>query len=133
MSLPWHDQEFSELRDWFAEWKRDNPLGFWLAVLLPWVYAVISIGVPATLVSAFPFSDARQVLALPPEVGSIAPRITCKLPSGSYIFGYELVVRTEKDPLMSFGRVCRDLVKGSWVLMKGDDYRRWVGGVRFGP
>jgi hypothetical protein len=133
MSLPWHDQEFSELRDWFAEWKRDNPLGFWLAVLLPWVYAVISIGVPATLVSAFPFSDARQVLALPPEVGALAPRITCKLPSGSYIFGYELVVRTEKDPLMSFGRVCRDLVKGSWVLMKGDDYRRWVGGVRFGP
>jgi hypothetical protein len=63
MSLPWHDQEFSELRDWFAEWKRDNPLGFWLAVLLPWVYAVINIGVPATLVSAFPFSDARQVLA----------------------------------------------------------------------
>jgi hypothetical protein len=133
MSLPWHDQEFSELRDWFAEWKRDNPLGFWLAVLLPWVYAVINIGVPATLVSAFPFSDARQVLALPPEVGALAPRITCKLPSGSYIFGYELVVRTEKDPLMSFGRVCRDLVKGSWVLMKGDDYRRWVGGVRFGP
>jgi hypothetical protein len=120
MSLPWHDQEFSELRDWFAEWKRDNSLSFWVAVLLPWVYAVISIGVPATLVSAFPFSDARRVLALPPEVGSIAPRITCKLPSGSYIFGYELVVRTEKDPLMPFGRVCRDVVKGSWVLMKGD-------------
>ena len=33
MSLPWHDQEFSELRDWFAEWKRDNPLSFWVAVL----------------------------------------------------------------------------------------------------
>jgi len=84
------------------------------------VYAVISIGVPATLVSAFPFSDARRVLALPPEVGSIAPRITCKLPSGSYIFGYELVVSTEKYPLMPFGRVCRDIVKGGWVLMKGD-------------
>ena len=83
MSLLWHDQEFSELRDWFAEWKRDNPLSFWVAVLLPWVYAVISIGVPATLISAFPFSDARRVLTLPPE----ATRITCKLPSGSYFFG----------------------------------------------
>src|SRR6516164_11596336 len=81
------NQEFSELRDWFAEWKRDNPFSFWVAVLLPWLYAVISIGVPATLIPAFPFSDARRVLSLPPEVGAMATRITCKLPSGSYFFG----------------------------------------------
>ena len=81
------NQEFSELRDWFAEWKRDNPFSFWVAVLLPWLYAVISIGVPATLIPAFPFSDARRVLTLPPEVGAMATRITCKLPSGSYFFG----------------------------------------------
>ena len=115
------NQEFSELRDWFAEWKRDNPLSFWVAVLLPWMWAVISIGVPATLISAFPFSDARQALTIPPEVGALAAtRITCKLPSGSYIFGYELAVSTEKDPLKYFGRVCRDVVKGGWVLVKGD-------------
>jgi hypothetical protein len=116
------NKEFSELRDWFAEWKRDNPLSFWVAILLPWVYAVISIGVPATLISAFPFSDARQALTLPPEVGALShTRIICKLPSGSYIFGYELVIyRSEKNPLMYFGRVCRDVVKGGWVLMKAD-------------
>jgi hypothetical protein len=110
---------FSELRDWLAEWKRDSPVSFWVAILLPWVYAVISIGVPVTLVSAFPFSDARRVLALPPEVGPITTRMTCKLPSGSYIFGYELVVNSEKEQ-MYFGRVCRDVVKGAWVLAKGD-------------
>jgi hypothetical protein len=109
-----------ELRDWFAEWKRDNPFSFWIAVLLPWVCAVISIGVPATLLSAFPFSDARRVLALPPEVAAFSTRITCTLPSGFYIFGYELVVSTEKEPLIPFGRVCRDVVKGGWVLSKRD-------------
>ena len=114
------NQEFSELRDWFAEWKRDNPFSFWVAVLLPWLYAVISIGVPATLIPAFPFSDARRVLSLPPEVGAMATRIPCKLPSGSYFFGYELVVRTEKEPLKYFGRACKDVVKGGWVLAKGD-------------
>jgi len=87
---------------------------------LPWLYAVISIGVPATLIPAFPFSDARRVLSLPPEVGAMATRITCKLPSGSYFFGYELVVRTEKEPLKYFGRACKDVVKGGWVLAKGD-------------
>jgi len=121
MSASPPNQEFSELRDWLAEWKRDSPVSFWVAILLPWVYAVISMGVPATLITAFPFSDARRVLTLPPEVGAMAPRITCKLPTGSsYIFGYELVVRTEKEPLKYFGRVCRDVVKGGWVLMKGD-------------
>jgi hypothetical protein len=110
-----------ELRDWFAEWKRDNPFSFWVAILLPWVYAVISIGVPATLLSAFPFSDARRVLALPPEVAAFSTRITCTLPSGYYIFGYELVASgDEKEPLISFGRVCRDVVKGGWVLSKRD-------------
>jgi len=109
-----------ELRDWFAEWKRDNPFSFWVAILLPWLSAVITIGVPATLMTAFPFSDARRVLSLPPEVGAMATRITCKLPSGSYFFGYELVARTETEPLKYFGRVCRDVVKGGWVLMKGD-------------
>ena len=113
-------REFSGLRVWFAQWKRDNPLSFWIAILLPWVFVITSIAVPATLMCAFPFSDARQALALPPRVGAVSTRITCKLPSGSYIFGYELVVRTEKDPVMPFGRVCRDVVKGSWVLMKGD-------------
>ena len=115
------NQEFSELRDWLAEWKRDNPFSFWVAVLLPWLYAVISIGVPATLIPAFPFSDTRRVLSLPPEVGAMATRIPCKLPNGSYIFGYELVARiSEKEPLKYFGRACRDVVKGGWVLMRAD-------------
>jgi len=120
MSASPPNSEFSELRDWLAEWKRDSPVSFWVAIFLPWVYAMISIGVPATLTIAFPFSDARRALTLPAEVGAMATRITCKLPSGSYIFGYELIVSTEKEPLKYFGRACRDVVKGGWVLMKGD-------------
>ena len=36
------------------------------------------------------------------------------------LFWYELVVRTEKEPLKYFGRACKDVVKGGWVLAKGD-------------
>ena len=87
----------SELHDWFVHWKRDDPLSLWVAILLPWVFAVVSIAVPATLSSAFPFSDAKQALALPPKVGAVTTRITCKLPSGTFLFGYELVVVTERE------------------------------------
>ena len=110
--------ENSELRDWLVHWKRDDPLSFWVAVLLPWVFAVISIAVPATLSSAFPFSDAKQVLALPPKVGAVSTRITCNLPSGTFLFGYELVVMTEHEKREPFGRACRDVVKGGWVFAK---------------
>jgi len=81
------------------------------------VFAAFTIGVPATLVSAFPFSDAKQALTLPAKVGAKTFKATCKLPSGTYIFGYELFVeKTEKNTIEYFGRVCRDVVKGGWVL-----------------
>jgi hypothetical protein len=113
-------KEFSELRNWFARWKRDDPLGFWVAILVPWLFAVVSIVVPATLMSVFPFSDARRSLNLPPRVGSVSTRITCKVQSQTYFFGYELAVNTDEQPLLPFGRVCRDVMKGAWVLMKDD-------------
>jgi len=110
-------REFSGLRVWFAQWKRDNPLSFWVAVLLPWVFAAFTIGVPATLVSAFPFYDAKQALTLPAKVGAKTFKVTCKLPSGAYIFGYDLYVEnTEKNKIEYFGRVCRDVVNGGWAL-----------------
>jgi len=62
-------EEFREASNWFAQWKRDNPLSFWVAVLLPWVFAAFTIGVPATLVSAFPFYDAKQALTYRRKLG----------------------------------------------------------------
>jgi len=110
-------EEFREASNWFAQWKRDNPLSFWVAVLLPWVFAAFTIGVPAILVSAFPFYDAKQALTLPAKVGAKTFKVTCKLPSGAYIFGYDLYVEnTEKNKIEYFGRVCRDVVNGGWAL-----------------
>ena len=108
-------EAFSELREWFASWKRDNPLSFWVAILLPWIYAVIAVGVPAILITSFPFSDAKQALQLPPSIWGTTPKTFCKMPSGTYLFGYDLAVESEGKP-KGVGRVCRDVLNGGWVI-----------------
>jgi len=87
-------------------------------LLLPWVYATTSIAVPAILASAFPFSDAEQTLqsTLPPSLVTIDIKTICKLPSGTYIFGYDVAVKDEQGKAKYYGRVCRDLIKGGWVV-----------------
>src|SRR5215475_7046654 len=108
-------EEFSELRDWFAQWKRDNPFSFWTAIVLPWLFAMGTVGLPAAFVTAFPFADAensvRQILQRS-DVGTFHYKIVCKIPQGTYLFGYELTVATDG----AFGRACRDIVRGSWVF-----------------
>jgi hypothetical protein len=117
-------EEFGGLREWFAQWKQDNPLTFWVALLLPWVFAIVSVAVPATLISAFPFSDAKQSLNLPAGVEAVATKSTCKLPSGTYIFGYELAAKNEQGKLVEFGRICRDVINGGWAISLNYYYGR---------
>ena len=38
----------------------------------------------------------------------------CQLPRGTYLFGYDLNVRTDQGE-GNFGRICRDILNGGWV------------------
>jgi hypothetical protein len=108
-------EEFSDLRDWFAREKREP--AFWVAIILPWVFAIFTIGVPAALVTAFPFSDAKKTLPIlqRSDVLSSHYKVICKLPQGTYFFGYDLWMKLDKaDGVASRLRVCRD-VNGGWV------------------
>jgi len=65
--------------------------------------------------SAFPFSDAKQALGqvLPSsDLVVVGTRTLCKLPRGTYIFGYDFAVTNKK----TLGRICRDVVNGGWVF-----------------
>ena len=112
-------QEFREARDWLAQHKRDPFL--WLIILMPLAFATLTIGVPAILMSAFPFSDARRTIgqALPSGDLAITARTLCKLPRRTYIFGYDFKVKTDRGTKET-GRICRDVVNGGWVLAFDD-------------
>jgi hypothetical protein len=116
-----HANEFTELNDWFAQEKREP--AFWVAILLPWLFALFTVVVPSILITAFPFSDAQKTLQPILETSDLSVwhyRVGCKLPQGAYIFGYDVIVipRNDNAPL-HYGRVCRDVVKGGWVFAKG--------------
>jgi hypothetical protein len=122
-------QEFREYRDWFTHHKRDPFL--WLIILLPLTFAKIAIGVPAILISAFPYSDAvksLQPILQRPDVGSFGYKTICKLPQGTYIFGYDVAVKADKADQgpKPVGRVCRDVVKGGWVFAAKQDDGRFI-------
>jgi hypothetical protein len=111
-------QEHREARDWLAQHKRDPFL--WLVVLLPLTFATLTVGVPAVLLSAFPFSDAKRALGQTPQAADIVifeTKTFCKLPRGTYIFGYDIDLKTNKGP-KRFGRICRDVVNGGWVFFE---------------
>ena len=111
-------QEFRETRDWFAQHKRDPFL--WLIILMPLTLATLTIGVPAILMSAFPFSDAKRALQQVRPSADLVPvgtRTLCKLPRGTYIFGYDFAVKIDNDLNMNLGgRICRDVINGGWVF-----------------
>jgi hypothetical protein len=115
-----HTDEFSELKSWFAQEKRDP--AFWVAILLPWLFAIFIVGVPAVLITAFPFSDAQKTLQPILQASDASVwhhRVGCKLPQGTYIFGYDVSVKPRNNNAPPyFGRVCRDVVKGGWVFAK---------------
>ena len=109
-------QEFGEARDWLAQHKRDPFL--WLIILMPLTFVTLTIGVPATLMSVFPFSDAKRALGqvIPIADLVIEPKTICKLPRGTYIFGYDFGVKTDKGRNKTLGRICRDVINGGWIL-----------------
>ena len=112
-------EEFNELRDWFARKKREP--AFWVAVLLPWLFAIFTVEVPTILMTAFPFSDAKKTLQIlqTSDVGVWHYRVGCKLPQGTYVFGYDLSMKPYNDEVpFHFGRVCRDVVQGGWIFAK---------------
>jgi hypothetical protein len=110
--------EFSVLKSWFAQEKREP--AFWVAVVLPWLFVLFTIVVPAILMTAFPSSDAKKTLQpilQRTDVGVLRYRVGCTLPQGAYIFGYDLSVNPNSNNNQTyFGRVCRDVVNGGWVF-----------------
>jgi hypothetical protein len=104
-------QEFREARAWFAQHKRDPFL--WLVILGPLTFAAIT---PWWGPVVFPPSDAiRAISQVLPKAEMVLPENMFqknfpKCGEQTYIFGYEFV--SGKD----FGRACRDIVNGGWVV-----------------
>ena len=102
-------QEFREARAWFAQHKRDPFL--WLVILGPLTLAAIT---PWWGPIVFPPSDAiraiSQVLANT-EMKYMFPQNFPKCGEQKYIFGYDFRSGTD------FGRACRDIVNGGWVVI----------------
>src|SRR5262245_7682960 len=85
-------QEFRETRDWLKQHKHDPFL--WLIIVMPLTLFTLNFGGPAILSSAFPPTDGIRAFGqvasnVDVRVGSI--KIPCKLPRGTYLFGYDLV------------------------------------------
>ena len=104
-------QEFRGARTWFAQHKRDPFL--WLVILGPPTLAAIT---PWWGVYVFPPSDAiRAISEARPNAEMALPnfRFPTKFPKcgeQTYIFGYYFSSETD------FGRACRDIVNGGWVV-----------------
>ena len=102
-------QEIREARVWFAQHKRDPFL--WLVILGPLTLAVIT---PWWGVFVFPPSDAIRAISqvLPnAEMAFMFPNQFPKCGEQTYIFGYDFSSGT------NFGRACRDIVNGGWVVI----------------
>jgi len=113
-------QEFREARDWLAQHKRDPFL--WLIILMTLTSFTLNFGSNVILWSAFPSSDAERIIGQVldrADVRIINTKMLCKLPRGSYVFGYDFgaVTATGGEKL---GRICRDIVNGRWVFSFDD-------------
>ena len=113
-------QEFREARDWLAQHRRD-PF-FWLIILMALTMFTLNFGGIVILSSAFPFSDAKRAIGqVPPSVDMriAQARTLCKLPRGTYLFGYDLLA-IDQENRKNVGRICRDVANGRWVLAFDD-------------
>lgn len=120
-------QEFREAQDWLAKHKRDPFL--WIIIVMPLTFTALALVGNIVLPSAFPFHDAERALTqvIPaatgpygctlPGIELVRSRATCRLPTGTYIFGYDFGAASGdggKDH--SLGRICRDVVNGGWIV-----------------
>ena len=108
-------QEFRETRDWLTQHKRDPFL--WIIILMPLTLAVIHLVGFTVLSSAFPRTDAKRAIeSVSPSVRIAEIRtFFCKLPHGTYIFGYDLAAINEQGQETKVGRICRDISNRQWV------------------
>jgi hypothetical protein len=101
-------QDYREARDWFVQHRHDPFL--WLVILGPLTLAAIT-GWWGPFV--FSPSDAKRAISqvLPnTEMQNISGKTFLKCGEQTYIFGYEFISG------MDFGRACRDIVNGGWVV-----------------
>ena len=108
-------QEFREAREWLKQHDRDPFL--WLIMVMTFAMFTFNFGGIVILSTAFPPADAKQTIG--PVSPNVALRIRnaktpCQLPRGTYLFGYDLNVRTDQGE-GNFGRICRDILNGGWV------------------
>jgi hypothetical protein len=107
-------QDFREARDWFLQHKRDPFL--WLIILGPLTFFAINMW--GLLV--FPPSGAIRAInqVLPNTEIQVGPKNFPKCSGRTYSFGYDFgffhIGRGPED--LTTGRVCRDIVKGVWVV-----------------
>jgi hypothetical protein len=106
-------QEFREVRDWLAQHKHDPFL--WIAILMPLMFVMFTFGGNVI----FPPSDAKRAIAkvLPSDadIRFIKNNVFfCQSSRGKYLFGYDFWMRTDEG--VEYGRICRDIVNGGWVL-----------------
>jgi hypothetical protein len=107
-------QDFREARDWFLQHKRDPFL--WLIILGPLTFFAINMW--GLLV--FPPSGAIRAInqVLPNTEVQVGPKNFPKCSGRTYSFGYDFgffhIGRGPED--LTTGRVCRDIVKGVWVV-----------------
>jgi len=103
-------QEFKEARAWFGQHKRDPFL--WLIILGP--LTLFAINMWGMLV--FPPTGAiRAVNQVLPNTEVSVEKKNFPVCSGRmYSFGYNFLARSTGD--VDWGYVCRDIVKGVWVV-----------------
>jgi hypothetical protein len=106
-------QEFREAPDWLKQHKRDPFL--WLIIAMTLLMFMLNFGAIALLGSAFPSSDAGRAIGLARPI-VLETRIFCKLPHGTYLFGYVLGAAVGETPKKVL--VCRDMLHGGWVFDK---------------
>ena len=101
-------QDFREARDWFFQHKRDPFL--WLIILGPLTLAAIQFWG----LFVFPPSGAIRAVnqVLPNTEVIFRPKNFPECSGRTYLFGYDFGFTNRADN----GRVCRDIVKGVWVV-----------------
>jgi hypothetical protein len=119
-------QEFREARDWLKQHKRDPFL--WLIIVMTMTMFTINFGAIVILSSAFPPADAIRAFGqVSPKVDlrTVEAKTLCKLPRGTYLFGYDLGTNQGDGRV---GRICRDILNGEWVWAF-DDMESIKGGL----